>query len=115
MKAIKEYAPKDEELHRIARDIQDMQKRHFYGISAKFRYSYHHGYSFDTEDSRRQYGWTDTDDAENTLRQAVNDLLAWLCKALQNEYESRMSDEYFQKDCDANGYTFDSRGNIDYL
>ena len=115
MKAIKEYAPKDEVLHEIASALFEMQRTCFYALSAKFTYSYYRGYSIDMEDSRRQYGWMDSIETEGEFRRILKKLSNWIYDSLEKEYEYRMSYECFQDECDANEYTFDSNGNIDYI
>lgn len=115
VKGIKSYAPKDKELHRIAKELSKMQRKYFYSLSAKFRYSDYSGYSVDMEDSRRQYGWVDSDEPEKIFRQVLKDLSSWLYESLQNEYEYLTSEESFKESCEANEYTFDSNGNLDYL
>lgn len=115
VKGIKSYAPKDKELHRIAKELSKMQRKCFYSLSAKFRYSDYSGYSVDMEDSRRQYGWVDSDEPEKIFRQVLKDLSSWLYEKLQNEYEYLTSEESFKESCEANEWTFDENGNIDYL
>lgn len=114
-KKIKDYAPKDKELHRIAKELSLMQKKCFYSLSAKFRYSDYYGYSADMEDSRRQYGWVDNDEPEKHFREILKDLSNWLYEKLKEEYEYLTSEESFKESADANGWTFDERGNIEYL
>lgn len=113
VQGIKDYAPKDEELHRIAKELVDMQRKCFYALSSEFRYSNYHGYSIDMEDNRRQYGWVDPNcDAESVFRQVVKDLSKWLYNALESEYENLTSYETFAEDAEANGWEFDETGNI---
>lgn len=112
LQRIKEYAPKDKELHRIAKELVAMQKPCFYALSAKFRYSDYHGYSVDMEDSRRQYGWCDSDGPENEFRKILKDLSKWLYNALRTEYEYRTSEEWFKETASANGWEFDETGEI---
>lgn len=114
-KKIKEYAPKDEELHRIAKELTEMQRKNFYSLSAKFRYSDYSGYSVDMEDGRRQYGWMDSDEPEKHFREILKDLSSWLYKYLEREYEYLNSEEHFKETCEANGYTFDCNGNLDFI
>ena len=114
-KEIKNYAPKDKELHRIAKELTEMQRKYFYQLSAKFTYSDYYGYSVDMEDGRRQYGWLDSNEPEKVFRQVLKDLSSWLYDSLQKEYEYLTSEESFKESCEANEWTFDEDGNIDYL
>ena len=43
------YAPKDKELHRIARDIFNLQRRNFYRLEAKVKHSGHYYHKRCTE------------------------------------------------------------------
>ena len=115
LKGIKEYAPKDEELHRIAKELTEMQRKYFYQLSAKFRYSNYHGYSVDMEDDRKRYGYIESVEPEQIFRQILKDLSSWLYDKLESEYEYLNSEESFKESCEANEWTFDERGNIDYL
>ena len=67
------------------------------------------------EDSRGQYGWVNSDEPEKIFRQVLKDLSSWLYEKLQNEYEYLTSEESFKESCEANGWTFDENGKIDYL
>ena len=115
-KGIKEYAPNDAELQRIAKELTEMQRKCFYNLSAKFSYSNYYGYSVDMEDGRRQYGWLDANcDAETVFRQVLKDLSAWLFNALQDDYEDKQKEENFLELCEANEWTFDENGNLDFI
>ena len=115
VKAIKDYAPQDEELFRIAKELVAMQKATFYSLSANFTYSDYRGYSVDMECSRHNYGWCDLNEPETHFREILKDLSAWLYKKLENEYEYFTSYESFEEQAEANEWTFDSKGNIDYI
>lgn len=115
-KRIKEYAPKDAELHRIAKELTEMQRKCFYNLSAKFSYSNYYGYSVDMEDGRRNYGWLDAGcDAETVFRDLVKDLSDWLYKQLQADYEDRQKEESFLEMCEANEWTFDENGKLSFI
>jgi len=59
-KEIKDHAPQDEELHRIARELQKLQKKNFYSLSAKVKQSGHYSHEYCTEievyDNLNSYG-----------------------------------------------------------
>lgn len=115
-KEIKAYAPNDAELHRIAKELTEMQRKCFYQLSGSFKYSDYYGYSIDMEDGRRNYGWLDAGcDAESVFRDLVKDLSAWLYNKLQEEWEYMTSKEEFIASCEANDYQFNSRGDIDSI
>lgn len=113
-KAIREHAPQDSGLHRIADELQALQRRAFYSLSASVKHRghyYHSGCtSIDVEDSRRPY---DIDsELEEGVAQALRDLMDWIYKQLESEYEYQTSDDCIRENIDANGYEFDESGNL---
>lgn len=107
---IKEYAPQDEELHRIAQGLQDVQRRHFYRLIADIT-SVHDNYiRVEVEDSENRY--RDIGDAEDDVRGLMNDFNDWMFKHLQDEYEYLTSDEAVAESLITNEYEFDEEGNI---
>ena len=107
---IKEYAPQDEELHRIAQGLQDVQRRHFYRLIADIT-SVHDNYiRVEVEDSENRY--RDIGDAEDDVRGLMNDFNDWMFKRLQDEYEYLTSDEAVVESLITNEYEFDEEGNI---
>lgn len=105
---IKQYASQDEELHRIAYGLQEAQRRHFYKLRA----------SIETRraDSIRVEVWHDDDpyrdiaNAEDEVRELMNDFNNWMFKHLQDEYEHLTSDEVVEESIIANEYEFDEDG-----
>lgn len=107
---IQEYAPQDEELHRIAQGLQDVQRRHFYRLIADIT-SVHDNYiRVEVEDSENRY--RDIGDAEDDVRGLMNDFNDWMFKRLQDEYEYLTSDEAVAESLITNEYEFDEEGNI---
>lgn len=113
-KLIRQHAPKDETLHRIADDLQRAQARAFYSLSASMRHRghyYHSGCMFiDVEDSRDPY--RDIGSAEDDIQQAMRDFADWIYRQIEREYEWRMSDENVDEAIRANGYEFNEYGDI---
>ena len=116
-KAIREYAPKDEELHRIADTLRDIQRTAFYNAIVGIRQSgnYYHRYtmSFEVESYDEwtfpwSYEFCDklTDEFDEPLR----DLAHWLYKTLENEYEWLNADEQVDDNIRANEYQFTECG-----
>lgn len=113
-KAIREYAPQDTELHRIADTLADTQRRYFYRLSANVDHSghyYHEGctridVSYDGDDYRDIDG--DDDDA---IQEALRDFMRWIYRALEREHDYLMSDESVDESIRANEYEFDEDGN----
>lgn len=114
VKAVKDYAPNDTELQRIAKLLQDTQRRNFYRLTAttKQRGHYYHSgcMSVSVEDSENQY--RDIGDSEDDITQAMRDFADWIYKRLENEYEHLNSDETVESNIIANEYEFDEEGNI---
>lgn len=107
---IKEYAPQDEELHRIAQGLQDVQRRHFYRLIADITSAHDNYIRVEVEDSENRY--RDIGDAEDDVRGLMNDFNDWMFKRLQDEYEYLTSDEAVAESLITNEYEFDEEGNI---
>ena len=111
--AIKEYAPQDTKLHRIAAELAAVQKRNFYQLTASMRHYghyYHSGcMSVDVERDSSNYQ-TMTADADETVTQAMRDLADWLYSSLEREWEYQNSDDVVAENIIANEYTFTESG-----
>lgn len=115
-KAIREYAPLDTELHRIADELQAIQCRHFYGIAATVEHSghYQHEYCTDidvemTDDRHGNYRYMkkgDKDDVAILLR----DFMRWIYRALEKEYDYQNSAEAVDERIEASGFEFTADG-----
>lgn len=112
VKDIKAYAPEDAEISRIAKALQDIQKKYFYKLTArtKHRGHYYHEYcmaidvDYSGDDSR------DITDAENVISEALRDFARWIYKQLETEYEYQNSDETVSENIISNEYEFDESG-----
>lgn len=110
---IREYAPKDTELHQIADALQAVQRRNFYQLHARVRHRghYYHEYCMDMSVERESPTGQDiTADAENVVKGALRDLARWLYRQLEREYEYLSSDECVDTAITANAYTFTDSG-----
>ena len=110
-KAIRDYAPKDERLHRIADDLAAAQRPYFFKLVATATHSGHYYHSgcmsvevTHADDSYRGVEW-------EGIQQALRDFADWMYRQLEAEYEYRMSDENVDDSIEANEYTFDEDGN----
>lgn len=114
-KRIREHAPQDSELHRIADELTALQRKAFYSLTVKVAHRghyYHSGCtSIDVEDSRRSYGDCDESTAES-VAQALRDLMDWIYSSLETEYEYQTSDEVIAESIEANDYEFDESGRL---
>ena len=112
-KAIRAHAPRDEELHRIADQLQTAQRKNFYQLAAGItqRGNYCHEYSMAIEVERDSTTWQPpTDDAEDAVTEAMRDLARWLYRQLRQEYEHLTSDAAIDEIVAANEYTFTAEG-----
>lgn len=103
------YAPGDEELLRIATELQQLQKKHFYTLSATVKHSGHYSHSGCTNIEVYKMGdYFDSDNLEELLRDFMN----WIYKQLELNYEYLTSEESILSTIEANNYNFDINGNI---
>ncbi len=112
-KAIRTHAPKDTELHRIADELQAVQRKNFWQLIATLRQSgrYCHEYSMAIEVERDSPTWQPpTDDAEDTVTEAMRDLARWLYRQLRSEYEHQTSDAVVDETIVVNQFTFTAEG-----
>jgi len=111
--AIRSYAPADKALHRVADNLQSIQRRNFYQLRAETtqRGLYYHANCMEVSATRDSPTWQDmTSDAEEILTATLRDLAKWLYRQLQREYELLSSDEVIDESIEANAYTFTGDG-----
>ena len=110
LKAVKGYAPKDLELHRIARELQEVQARNFYKLTAttKHRGHYYHALCMDIDVCRD--GDNASDSAEESVKEALRDFANWIYSQLESEYEWRNADAQVDESILANEYAFYESG-----
>lgn len=113
LKAVKEYAPLDMELHEIVQGLQDTQRRYFYGLTANTRHKgryYHSGCM-----NIRVYQNAGMDyaniDVESEVTYLLRQFADWIYMKLKQEYDYLMSDEEVRETIEDNGYEFDEEGN----
>lgn len=110
---IRDYAPQDTELHRIAKALQSIQRRNFFQLHAEasHRGHYYHEYCMAISVERDSPTWQDmTADAEDAVMEALRDLARWLYRQLEREYDYLTSDEAVDEAITANEYTFTETG-----
>lgn len=111
--AVRAYAPRDEELHRIADALLAIQWSNFFQLGARIthRGRYYHAYSMEIgveRDSPVHQAMTAT--AEDELAEALRDLARWLYGKLEDAFDYLTSDEIVDEAIAANGYSFTSDG-----
>lgn len=110
---IREHAPLDPELHRIADRLFAVQRDNFFQLRAAIshRGRYCHAYSMEISVERDSPVYQDmTPSADDTVTEALRDLANWLYRALEREWEYMMGDDYIDEGILANGYTFTESG-----
>ena len=118
LKSVKEYAPEDEELHRIAGGLQSIQKRYFYSLRASITngagsnyYSHNGTMHIEAWDARRS-GYADVGNAEGELADLMRSFSDWIYQQLREEYEFLVSNEQVDEAICANEYEFTEDGSI---
>ncbi len=112
-KAIRAHAPTDEELHRIADALRDIQRRNFFQLHATVRQRgrHCHEYAMAVEVERDSpTGQPPTDGAEDAVTGALRDLARWLYRQLRAEFEYMTSDEAVDEALAANAFSFTADG-----
>jgi hypothetical protein len=108
-KAIRQHAPQDAELHRIADKLQTLQKRIFYrgvfDVTQSGRYCH---------ETTMRVEWTEycPEDLADDILEALRDFARWIYRRLEAEYEYCNSDEAIEENMMANEYEFDADGEI---
>ncbi|QTG12406.1 antitoxin of toxin-antitoxin stability system [Agrobacterium tumefaciens] len=113
-KAIRGYAPEDKELHRIADELQRIQKGYFYGLTARMKHDghYDHAYSMSVDVDHDRNPYCVDANLERELAEPLRDFANWIYRQLEREYEYRMSAENVDESIEINGYQFDENGQI---
>lgn len=109
-KMVKDYAPLDEELYRIATALQAVQRRNFYRLAAYIE-------SHRTSDIRvvvheKDNLYCDIGGAEDEVVDLINDFNHWIFTQLTREYEWLTSDEVVDQNIIANEYEFYEDGSV---
>lgn len=109
VKAIREHAPEDKDLHAIADQLQAIQKRHFYRLYSRISAdSRGHWLTVETEDRENQYKDLRGDD--DSIKELMRDFANWIYKQLAREYEYQTADEQVDDCIIANEYEFTEDG-----
>lgn len=105
--------PSNVELHRIAKALQDVQRRHFYKLEARstHRGHYNHSGCMSIEVAHTEDLYRDLGDAEDEVKEALRDFADWVYRRLEEEYSWLTSDEQVDESIRSNEYTFDGGGN----
>jgi len=111
-KKIREYAPHDSTLHQIADDLFEVQRKHFYRLTAttlqRGRYMHSGCMTVDVYEDGRDADANAADEVKSALRSFAD----WMYSALEKEYWHRMSAENVDDSIRANEYEFLEDGRI---
>lgn len=110
---IRQHAPQDADLHRIADALQRAQRPHFYQLTAAVRTAGRDGTLLEVNvyDDRYDYEYLDeADPAAEDVADAIRDFAHWVHSSLQREFDYRMSDEAVDEDIRCNEYEFTEEG-----
>lgn len=113
-KRMRDHAPQDGELHRIADRLQSVQRQNFFQLRASVRQRgrYYHAHTMDiTVERDSPLYLAMTVDAEEAVTECLRDLADWLYRQLDREWEYMMTDDYADEGIAANEYTFTASGN----
>jgi hypothetical protein len=111
VKAIKDRAPLDKELHRIAAELQAIQRENFYRLEARTKqrgHYYHSGCM--SVDVGKADGSDCNETAETAVTQALRDFADWIYRQLESEHDYQVADEQVDESIRANEYEFDEDG-----
>ena len=113
VKAVKEHAPLDTELHEIVKALFDIQKINFFQLYAQCGHSGHYYHSGCMQvDVDRADDWHMTKDAENDITDNLRLFADWIYSSLEKEYDHTMSDENVDECITINEYEFTEDGKI---
>lgn len=110
-KVIREHAPQDAELHRIADALQALQRANFYALQASVRqrgrYSHEQCTVIDVSDKD---GYAPSAETHDALADLLRDYMRWIYRQLEAEWEYQNADEQVDEAIRANEYTFTEDG-----
>ena len=114
---IAEYGPDNaslKEVIEIAEQIQAVQRKAFYKLSASVKHRGHYMHSGCTEIrvyNDDEYRYSDAD-ADEEISQLLREYMDYIYKCLEREYDYLTSFEAFKETCECNDYEFDEDGNL---
>lgn len=108
LKAVMDYAPKDEVLHRIVRDLQNLQAKNFFKVT--FR-TYHRGF-YNHENCMHLDNYEGCEQYEDDFLEVMRDFARWIYSRLEFEYDWLTSEEVILESIEANEYEFTEEGDL---
>lgn len=113
-KKIREHAPNDTRLAAIADELQAIQRKAFYRLTATMAHSghYYHSGCMSVDVCNSHTGDDATRDQADAIKDCMRSFADWIYRQLEAEYEYRMSDENVDDNIRCNAYEFDENGKI---
>ena len=115
LKAVKEYAPVDSDLHAIALELYKVQRRERYNVSAQVAHRGHYYHELCTAidiDAPEIVSEDVFNNIEEDITKALRSFMRWIYARLGSEYDYLMSDESIDENIKANEYEFNLDGSI---
>ena len=115
VKAVMEYAPKDEELHQIVKDLQTMQRKYFYQLFANIKHSGHYQHKYCTVidvGHNDCYSYRLPAEADDDLPELLRDFMDWIYSQLRKNYEYLSSEKAIIEAIEVNEYEFTEDGKL---
>lgn len=106
-KAVKDYAPQDKALHRIASEATALFAKGFYRDAFTVDYSDYYGTQAEPVDQESYYG---PHDRAKEFKELARDLGRWLYDRLREQDEYLCSEEQVAESIECNEYTFRADG-----
>lgn len=114
--ALKEHAPIDSTLHRLADEFDRLAKAFpFASFTVDHRGHYYHEFCTDftfsiVDENGDEITGDDADKAERDLTEASRDFMKWTYGQLEKDYDWHMADEQIADSIECNGYAFTADG-----
>jgi hypothetical protein len=109
---IKKYAPKDEELHNIAKVLIEIGFKNRWDISSKICKSGHYEHEYTMHIDYFESNIVEEPRLEDSLLEASRDLARWLYSRLEDQYDYLMSDKCIEENLQRNEYEFEEDGEM---
>jgi hypothetical protein len=118
VKNVKKEFPTETDLHDIAQDLYNVQRRAFYRLYAKVtpgplsnHYSHYNTRTIEVYDDKElEYPAETWKEFEDGIDEALRDFMKWIYEKLEEEYESLMTDEQVDEHIESNNYEFEEDG-----
>lgn len=111
-KAVKSYAATDTDLQGIAKEWQKLQAKHFYKLSGTVKQSGHYQHENCTSFEVYRDGEYASAEVEDDVKEVMRDLMRWIYRRLEKEWEWLNSDTQVEENILANEHEFTVNGEL---